>query len=302
MSIAKIIGIVTALALMVGITAYTEANATSLTQPVADAVSPAAAQPSWNAEDIDEGWEDFDADIRDNKTDLRDTAVAPVPSSAPSANTGIFGTTPPRRTTINGIGYDQNIMYSARTTASGMIGQAVTDLSGKKIATVKDIVLDSTGSAVLLVVTDGGFMGMGDKLAALDYKMVVQQRSEGDVMMPMNAKGLDRMAPFSYDVKEASEKVRVIPANGYSTVQLLKGKILDPKNKALGDVENIVFRGGKASQVVVEFDKKLNLGVGKAALDFNDMTIARHANGVADFRMNERQSADFEAYRNLKAN
>jgi sporulation protein YlmC with PRC-barrel domain len=257
MTIKKILGLVCTLAIMVTITAYAEANATSVAIP-----APTTGEMSYKESPVLWG--------------IQPDTIAPL--QAPS---------------------DPGIAYSARTTATGMIGQPVTTVSGKKIGVMKDIILDSTGKAVLSVISDGGFIGVGDKLTAFDYGLVVQQNADGDVVMPISADTIARAQDFSYDTKEASDDIAVMPNNGYSVSQLLRGKILDPQSRALGDVENIVFRGGQASQVIVAYDRKAGIGKDRAALDFNDMTIARQANGTIDFRMNGYQSAEFETYKGI---
>lgn len=285
MTIKKILGLVSALAIMVAITAYTEANATSVAipAPTTGEMSNKESPVFWGVqEDMQQNWNQVKSDLQEAKADATqsiDNAQATIaPLQAPS---------------------DPALAYSARTTATGMIGQPVTTVSGKKIGVMKDIILDSTGKAVLSVISDGGFIGVGDKLTAFDYGLVVQQNADGDVVMPINAETIARAQDFSYDTKEASDDIAVMPNNGYSVSQLLRGKILDPQSRALGDVENIVFRGGQASQVVVAYDKNAGIGKDRAALDFNDMTIARQANGTMDFRMNGHQSAEFETYKGI---
>lgn len=191
----------------------------------------------------------------------------------------------------------------ARTSASGMIGKPVYNSNNEKIATVSDIIVDNEGRAQLVVVSDGGFAGIGDKLAAFDYGLVVSQNADGDVFMPLSEDLLSKVAAFSYDEKDAGENVRMIPANGYSVAQLLKANLEDQNGKKIANVDNITFEGGEARNVIVDFGKVLNLGGDRAAFDFDDVDFVRTSKDDVSVRLNARQSAEFEAFQSQsKAN
>jgi sporulation protein YlmC with PRC-barrel domain len=284
MSYIKIAGVVSALALMVAVTAYTEADAGS-------ASDVKAQTPIISAEtkaDLKADWATAKQSLADSADKAGDSTQAALDNF--------------RARYINDESATNDVTINAQTTAKGMLGQSVNDTDGKKIGTLKDIILDKDGKAVIAVVSDGGFIGMGDKLAAFNYNLVMQQNADGDVIMPISKETMKEVAEFSYEAKDASDKVHVVPANGYSTSELLKGQLVDPQSNALGNIENITFRGGEASQVIVAFDEKLGVGGDRAALDFDDLVLSRSANGALDFRMNTRQSAQFNTYKSTKTN
>lgn len=233
----KILGAVSALAILMAVTAYTEANAGTM----------AAAQQ----------------DIKAKLIGQNDKTAG-------------------------------EMTISSRITAKGILGQPINDTHNKKIGTVKDIILNSDGDAELLVVSDGGFLGVGDKLAAFDYNLVMRQEENGDVIMPLSDDLIKKVAAFSYDPKESSDKVQVIPANGYSVSELLKGKLVNMKNESLGNIENIAFRSGEAAEVIVAFDQKTGMSGESAAFDFDDLTLAKAQDGNLNFRLSDYQSAKFE--------
>jgi uncharacterized protein YrrD len=196
----------------------------------------------------------------------------------------------------------RDVTYNSRLTASGMLGQPIYNTKNEKIGTFKDIILDHDGNVKLVVVSDGGFMGIGDKLAAFDASLVINQQTNGDVIMPLSEDTIKQVAEFSYDQKEVSDKIRVMPANGYSVAELLKGKLVNPKNESLGNIENITFWDGEAANVIVAFDQTAGVGGERAALDFDNLILSKADDGALNFRMNSQQSANFEAYKNTSTN
>lgn len=195
------------------------------------------------------------------------------------------------------------LTLDSRGTAQGMIGYPVIDTTGNKIATVKDIILDNEGEAKLVVLADGGFIGIGSKLAAFDYNLVSRRSEDGDVIMPISQETLDKVAPFSYEAKdtEKDERTRVIPADGISVAELLDGQILNTEKKAVAEVDNISFSNGEASQIIIGFDKILGLGGEKAAVGFDNVDMVRKKEKI-DIQLSAKQSANFENFKKTAAN
>ena len=191
------------------------------------------------------------------------------------------------------------LTIDSRGTAQGMIGQPVLDTTGKKIATIKDIILNNQGEAELVVLADGGFMGIGSKLAAFDYDLVSQRNEDGDTIMPISQQTLDKVAPFSYEAEdiEKDEKTRVMPADGISVAELLDGQILNTEKEAVAEVDNISFNNGEASQIIIGFDKTLGLGGGKAAVGFDNVDMVREKDKKVDVQLSAKQAANFENFK-----
>ncbi|MBU0799389.1 MAG: PRC-barrel domain-containing protein [Alphaproteobacteria bacterium] len=183
-----------------------------------------------------------------------------------------------------------------RHTAVGMIGQDVRNNSGEAVAKVEDIILDKDGNAMLVVVANGGFMGLGEKKAAFDYDAITRQNAAGDVIMPLTEASIKTAAEFSYDVKASGENVRMIPTGGVSTAKLLKGKLVDSEGKAVANVQNIVLGAGGADRVIVAFDDVMGMGGERAALRFKDLKLTQ-TDTSAQFQLSAAQSTQFEAYK-----
>lgn len=191
-------------------------------------------------------------------------------------------------------GHYADYSVDTRMTAKGMLGKPVYNHKNEKIATVKDVILDSDGKAQMVVLNDGGFFGMGGKLAAFDYALITSRNEEGDVIMPISEETLKKVAEFSY---EAKDNVRVIPSNGYSVVEIMDADILNATGKEIAEVENVTFLNGKAARLIVEFDKTMGMGGDQAALKFDDLKIIKESDGEVDFQMSATQAANFEVYK-----
>lgn len=178
-------------------------------------------------------------------------------------------------------------------TARYLIGKQVVNQDGEKIATIKDIIIGKNGKAALIVVSDDGILGIGDKVAAFDYNKVVSQRYDGTVTMELSPGMIDRAAEFSYEQKDWAS-AKVIPAGSISANVLLEGDVIDSKGEKTASIENIYFRYADVTQIIVGFNKTMGMGGHKAALDYDDMRMIRSKDGSLDFKLTTNQSAEFK--------
>jgi sporulation protein YlmC with PRC-barrel domain len=195
------------------------------------------------------------------------------------------------------------ITIETRMTAEGIIGQPVYNQANDKIAVVKDIILDKSGSARLIVLKDGDFMGLGGKLAAFDYDMVIDQTKDGDVIMPITEKSLEKVAEFSYDNDDkGDEKTRVIPKDGFSVNKLLDGEIVGSTGKKLAHIDNVSFRGGKANMVFATHSQLLHMGGDKVAINFDAARLTQdkdHDN--VNLKLSAAETRQFENFKKSAA-
>jgi len=194
----------------------------------------------------------------------------------------------------------QPVLIHRSMTAHGLIGETIINTKGVKIATVKDIIVDRDGKAILIVVSDGGLLGIGSKVAAFDYNKVVGQKTDGKVVMTLSQNMVDHASDFSYDQKDWA-KAKVIPTGSISVNQLLEGGVLDNDGTQVADIENVYFRNADVSQIIVGFDKKLGMGGDLAALDYNDLQMIKKDQGL-DFKLTVNQTAQFKSFKKSVAN
>jgi len=191
------------------------------------------------------------------------------------------------------------VLIQHNMTANGLIGEDVINSKGEKITKVKDVIIDKSGRAILLVVTDGGFLGIGDKVAAFDYSKVVDKK-DGKTILFLSQDMIDRAADFSYDQKDFA-KAKVIPTGSISVNELLKGNVLDDNGKKIANIENVYIRNSDVSQIIVGFNKTLGMGGDLAALDYDDLQMVRKDDNF-DFKLNANQTEQFKNFKTSVAN
>lgn len=190
------------------------------------------------------------------------------------------------------------VTIDKRMTAEGIIGKPVYNQQNDKVATVEDVILDSKGAAKLIVVKDGDFMGLGGKLAAFDYDAVVDRTKDGDVVMPITEKTIDKVAEFSYDPSDKKD-IRVIPENGYSVKKILDGNLVDEAGKKLAAIDNVSLRDGRANLVIAAYDQTLGMGGDKVALNFDATRLVRDKDDV-NLKLNADQADQFKSFEKTK--
>ena len=198
-------------------------------------------------------------------------------------------------------GQAQEVVIVTRKTANGMIGQAVQNANNERVGTVKDIILDSSGKAQLIIIADGEFPGIDGKLVAMNYDFLSNRSADGDLMAPLTEASIDKATAFSYDVKDRSDKVAVLSDEGISVASLLEGQLVDEQMQPIGEVDNISLKNGQASDIVVGFDKILGVGGEKLALGYAEAKLIR-VDGGFDFQLSANQAAQFEAYKKASTN
>jgi sporulation protein YlmC with PRC-barrel domain len=186
------------------------------------------------------------------------------------------------------------------TTAHGLIGQTIVTKQGAKIATVKDIIVDKNGKASMLVVSDAGLLGIGNKVAAFDYNRVIAQKPDGKVVMTLSQDMIDRAADFSYD-QEDWAKAKIIPTGSMSVIELLDGNVLDNNDKEVAEVENVYIRNADVSQIIVRFNESFGMGGDLAALNYDNLMIVKEGKKV-DFKLTPNQSDQFKNFKKSVAN
>ncbi|MDB5492104.1 MAG: photosystem reaction center subunit [Micavibrio sp.] len=186
--------------------------------------------------------------------------------------------------------------FQTSYSAKAIIGQSIKDTQGKNVAKIHDIILDKDGNAKSIIVQDGGFFGVGGKMAALNYASVVKSSEDAEILMPLSKDTVKNVAEFSYKPTETAG-VNVLPADGVSLKEVLASSILTPDSKKLASVDNVIMSKGQATKLIVGFDKTLGLGGEKAALDFSDAKLTREEGGKVTLQLSAAQSSSFDNYK-----
>lgn len=184
-----------------------------------------------------------------------------------------------------------------RMTAAGMIGSPVYNTEEERIAKVSDIILDRDGNAIMVILADGDFTGLG-KHVAFEYDVITRRDTNGDLIAPLSEEDIDNAMAFSYDRSDYSDTVQVIPSNGFSVAELMDSNLTDPAGETLANVDNISFREGAADQLILKFNDVLGFGGETVAMGYDDLNIAR-TDGKVNFQLTQPQTDEFKTYKDV---
>ncbi len=192
------------------------------------------------------------------------------------------------------------ITIDMNKTAVGILNKPIFNSMNKKIGVIEDIILNEQGEARIVVISHGGFLGIGDKDAAFDYNLVMRRASDGDLIIPLTKNAIDTAKTFSYKQEDEDSKTRTISKDGISLKELMKAKLIDYKDNTISGIQNIYFQNGFAYQLIVGFDKTLGMGGQSALIDFSSLKLS-HKDAGYQFQMSEKQSMQFERFKKLAA-
>lgn len=90
---------------------------------------------------------------------------------------------------------------SSLASAEGMMGKTVVGADGQEIGSVEDVILDANGGqATQLVISSGGFLGIGDRQIAVDYKTAQLDPANGQVKLSsLTREGVRDLPEFQYN-------------------------------------------------------------------------------------------------------
>lgn len=84
--------------------------------------------------------------------------------------------------------------------ADALIGKTVYGTNNEKIGEVDDVILDGSGQAKQLVVGSGGFLGIGEKMVAVDYNAANWDQTNNRInLSSLSREDIKAMPEFTYD-------------------------------------------------------------------------------------------------------
>ena len=186
--------------------------------------------------------------------------------------------------------------YATASSSSGMIGSPVMNYKGEKVGTVKDIIVNSSGEADMVVIADGEFPGFDGKLVAFNYSDISKKNKDGDIIAPISENLIDKTSEFSYSAGSGSSLVRYVPDGGYSVEKILKGDVFDSNNAKVGAVDDIYFKNGEADLIIIGFDKTLGMGGKKVAASYESANIVFDGDSL-NAQLTKKQSVALANYK-----
>ncbi len=178
---------------------------------------------------------------------------------------------------------------------SNIIGQAVYNPKGERIAKISDLILDKNGEIIMIILADGDFTGLG-KHVAFDDNILLNYNNDGNIVVDVTEEIIDRVASFSYDREDYSENIMVMPSNGFSAEQLIQSDVVNKEYQSLAKIEDIIFKENAPTRLIVKFDELLGFGGESVVLDFAEYEIINSDDGL-NFSMTEMQAHNFETYK-----
>lgn len=281
---------VSALAVIAALPAHAETGKTSATSAY-EAQAGSSEQkvnprgPSVTQQDIERGWDNTKKAVSDTAKDVSNA----VEKAAEDVRAVLIDEDQ-KGTTFN------HASYGHKSTANGLIDSKVKDAQGKDVATIHDVILDKDGEAELLILSDGGFLGVGGKKVALDYDTVVDSSNNAETLRPISKDLVKNVSAFSYEPDSSSNTITK-SADALSLRELVGSNLVDSNGKTLAKVKNISLEDGDADRVIVAFDQTLGLGGDLASLEFDDANIVQGKDGKAQFQLSAAQAQTFENYK-----
>lgn len=103
--------------------------------------------------------------------------------------------------------------------ASDLMGYSVTNLQGQNVGQVDDLILDQDNRPVGLVVSVGGFLGLGAKHVALPMSEFKINRENKVVQVSFSKEELNKAPPFQTQKPAQGGQEEAAPADGGTTGQ-----------------------------------------------------------------------------------
>lgn len=158
-----------------------------------------------------------------------------------------------------------------RSTVDEILGKEIQSDRGNEIASVDDIIIDSGGNVQKVVLSKGGFLGLGAEKVTLDYDHVMSRHEQGDTLAAVSEATLQQAQPFATDSRTPDPNAYVMPATSISLQKVMDADVLDPQGDKVATAENIQLKNGKAKNVLLKMDAT-DL---KVAVDFSQMQLIR---------------------------
>lgn len=237
-----------------------------------------------------------------------DTAASETTEDTQPADTAAEGaqddTETVRAAVIESGGESSEMTYvtvAQSMTVEGMLDSPVYNTNGETIGNVDDIIIGQNGAVKSVVVSHGGFLGLGEDKSAFEYSTIMRQQADGDVIIPVAAELVDQAPIFVYsqDEAEPGENVQVMAQTDLRASKLLNTDVMSPQDEAVAQVENITLQNGEVKHLIVSVDEAAGTANERAALDFENITKTQTEDGI-QLKMSSDQFQKFEEFMQLQ--
>ncbi len=166
--------------------------------------------------------------------------------------------------------------------AKTLIGARVRDARGEAVATVEDLIIDESGDLRVIVVAQGGFLGVGEKTAPVPARnVVVYWTEEGRIELRTDLTG-DELARASGTVYVVRSEV----AGGgnedlLAASTLMKANVVNPRGVDMAALDDVIFnRRRDVTHVILSVGGFLGVGDKRVAVPLDSLTIIKTREGL----------------------
>ena len=191
-----------------------------------------------------------------------------------------------------------NVSVDNRLLANQVINAKVKGSDGRSLGHVKDILITPDGTAKKIIINDGGVLGLGGKLVALDYDVLKGITGSKTVIVTVDKDTLKTATAYNEKaggVDRSGQPIQTMPEGYYSVVDLSNADVVDNQGQKVADINTVAMKDSVADYLIVTFDKKLGLGGHHAALALPALDI-NNVEGKYLVRLSAEQSAQFKNF------
>ncbi|MCC5855265.1 MAG: PRC-barrel domain-containing protein [Idiomarina sp.] len=177
------------------------------------------------------------------------------------------------------------------THASKLIGTKVRTRSNEDIGSVDDLILDEHGKVVAIIVSVGGFLGVGQKDVAIGWGNLTRSGTadKPELRVDVSRADLNSAPEFSKRTQASTAgnprstpdqsrnthrgHIAGVPAHGYHTNSLIGAKVNSRDNENVGSVDDLLIdANGQVVAIMVGVGGFLGMGQKDVAIGWGNVT------------------------------
>jgi sporulation protein YlmC with PRC-barrel domain len=162
----------------------------ALATPIALGVGPVLAQST--GQDMDRTQQSSPRDPGATTTPSSPRATPAIPATPSTGSAGQPGSQSAADRSASGQAHMQNKGFMSSAPARGMhadnlIGAKVKTSAGEDVGPVTDLIINENGQVVAIVISVGGFLGMGERHVAIGWDDVTRSGSADDLVLQISS-------------------------------------------------------------------------------------------------------------------
>jgi sporulation protein YlmC with PRC-barrel domain len=201
-------------------------------------------------------------------------------------------------------------MSSSEVRSDKLLGHAVINAQNEKVGVIDSVILGPQGHVDKVVIGVGGFLGMGDRDVAVNWRDLQVLDNGNKIVVNASGDQLKAMPEFKYDEQHrrgstfsmndaghasttadtraaADDRARHAnagdPTNsgGIDAHKLIGRSIVNPDNVTVGTIDSVILdNGGKVDRVVVGVGGFLGVGKKDVAVSWHDLKVMNNGEKV----------------------